>query len=104
LRRNLPRASEQLPLLPELGYKVLTDASTGRLKMRWESTAVEALHAEVRRSSRRTVAVVSGAALVVSAILMAGLPNAWLPPVVLESGAAALAGAGVLLLVKAWRT
>ena len=103
LRRNLPRVSEQLPLLPELGYKVLTDASAGRLKLRWENPAIEVLHAEVRRSSRRTVAAVTGAALIVSATLLAGLSNPWLPLVVREITAASLAGTGALLLIRAWR-
>ena len=103
LKRSLPRASEQLPALPELAYNVLNDAAAGRLRLRLESPELEDVRDEIRRANRRTVNAVSGGALAVSASLLAGLPGAWLPSLVLEVGVLSLAVTSGLLLVRAWR-
>ena len=103
LRRTLPRASEQLPALPELAHKVLSDAAEGRLRVRWENPAIDEIRDEIRRGNRRTVAAVSAGVLIVGGLLFAGLPEAWMPRVVLETGAATLALVGGFLLLKAWR-
>jgi ubiquinone biosynthesis protein len=103
LRRTLPRASEQLPALPELAHKVLSDAAEGRLRVRWESPAIDEIRDEIRRGNRRTVAAVSAGVLIIGGLLFAGLPEAWMPRAVLEVGAATLALAGGFLLLKAWR-
>ena len=103
LRRTLPRASEQLPALPELAHKVLSDAAGGRLRVRWENPAIDEIRDEIRRGNRRTVAAVSAGVLIIGGLLFAGLPEAWMPRVVLEVGAATLALAGGFLLLKAWR-
>ena len=103
LRRTLPRASEQLPALPELAHKVLSDAAGGRLRVRWENPAIDEIRDEIRRGNRRTVAAVSAGVLIIGGLLFAGLPEAWMPRAVLEAGAATLALAGGFLLLKAWR-
>jgi ubiquinone biosynthesis protein len=103
LRRTLPRASEQLPALPELAHKVLSDAAEGRLRVRWDNPAIGEIRDEIRRGNRRTVAAVSAGVLIIGGLLFAGLPEAWMPRAVLEVGAATLALAGGFLLLKAWR-
>ena len=103
LRRTLPRASEQLPALPELAHKVLSDAAEGRLRVRWDNPAIGEIRDEIRRGNRRTVAAVSAGVLIIGGLLFAGLPEAWMPRAVLEVGAATLALAGGFLLLKTWR-
>ena len=103
MRRALPRASEQLPELPELAHKVLSDAAGGRLRVRWENPELEEIRAEIQRGNRRTVAAISAGTLLIGGLLLAGLPAAWLPRALLETGALVLVALGGLLLLRAWR-
>jgi ubiquinone biosynthesis protein len=105
-KRNLPYIAEKLPDVPELAYKVLSQAADGKLKLRWESEQVDALREEVRHANDRTVRAVSGSALLVCAFLALGLETTW----VFTLGAFEapvlswlLGIGGVLLLISAWR-
>ena len=103
LRRNLPMASEQLPALPDLAYRVLTDASEGRLKLRWENPELTRIRDEMQRANRRNLAAVGGAGLLVGALWLVGPPEG-LSPGVMQAAALGLAVVGALLLVRAWRS
>jgi len=103
LRRNLPKASEQIPALPDMAFRVLSDASEGRLSLRLQSRELEEIQREIRDANRRTVAAVNGGVLFLAAALLAGLPFAWLSLAVAQAAAGALAAAGLLLLWNAWR-
>ncbi len=103
LRKTLPRASEQLPAIPELAHKVLSDAAEGRLRMRWESPELAEIRSEIQRGNRRLVAAVSAATLIISALLFAGLAQSWFSERVSETGTILLVAAGGWFLLKAWR-
>jgi ubiquinone biosynthesis protein len=105
LKRNLPYIAEKLPDVPELAYKVLTQAADGKLTVRWESERVEALRDEIRQANERTVRSVLGAALLICAFLAAGLESTWnfrLGPLEAPVLSWALGLGGVALLVSAW--
>jgi ubiquinone biosynthesis protein len=106
LKRNLPYIAEKLPDVPELVYKVLSQAADGSLKLQWESERVEALREEVREANERTVRAVSGSALLICAFLALVLETRWVFAVgMLEAPIVSwvLGVAGALLLLTAWR-
>jgi ubiquinone biosynthesis protein len=73
LRHSLPAWSERLPELPELLHKTLDQASSGKLKLQWESRELERLRRQIRRGNRSTVSAILGAAFLISAALIYGL-------------------------------
>lgn len=103
LRKTLPRASEQLPAIPELAHNVLSDAAEGRLRVRWENPELAEIRAEIHRGNRRMVSVASAGTLLICALLFSGLPDTWLSETAKEIGTFALAATGAFFLIKAWR-
>jgi len=103
LKRNLPKASEQIPALPELAHKVLTDASEGRLKVQWENPELARIREEIRRANRRNLGAFAGLALLAFALWLAG-PPALIPAALTNGVALGAAVAGGLLLASAWRS
>ncbi len=100
-RKELPRWSEQLPELPRLAHRTLERAAAGELEVRLGDHALEGIRREIRAANRRTVRAVTGAGLLVAALLAAPLGGpAWagLPWASWALGAAALAA-----LAAAWR-
>ena len=104
LGKNLPQWLDQVPDMPLLAHKLLRDASDGRLTVQWQSRELERLRQDLRSANERTVAAVSGAALLVSGALT--LTSGWgaalfpgLGGTVLGS---ALGGLGGLVLITLW--
>ncbi|MCP5149349.1 MAG: ubiquinone biosynthesis regulatory protein kinase UbiB [Ectothiorhodospiraceae bacterium] len=75
LRYQAPRWGETLPALPGLAHEVLQQARAGQLRLDLGSTEIERLRRDLRRANQRSVLSVLGAALVVSATLLLGLPQ-----------------------------
>ncbi|MEN8174487.1 MAG: ubiquinone biosynthesis regulatory protein kinase UbiB [Pseudomonadota bacterium] len=103
LKRELPRASEQLPRIPELAYRVLNDAANGQLQVQYKGEELDSILAEMRRSNRRTIRAVTGGALLVSAGLIPDTFRSAISGYVAEVLGVALAVLGVALLVSALR-
>jgi ubiquinone biosynthesis protein len=104
LQANLPMLAEHGPDLPLLIHKTLSDAVNGRLKLKWQSEQLEALHHQARESNRNTVAAVGGGSLLVSATLILLLgPGSLLSVATSTVLASALGAGGTLLLGRAWR-
>ncbi len=99
VREGLPEASEQLPEIPGLVYRVLRDATDGRLQLQWQSRQLDALRDELRAANRRTVRALSGGSLLLAGIGLNAL-GAGLPPWLGGWGAALAGGIGLLLLVR----
>jgi ubiquinone biosynthesis protein len=107
LRENVPLWGERLPELPLLQHQVLSQARDGTLQVRMGEVELAHLTREVRGAGRRVVAAVTGAALTLTAAILASgtspelgaLAQAWrdLHPLVYLA-----AGAGLGLLVAAW--
>ena len=70
---NAPRWGEIFPLLPGLAYDVLRQAHDGRLRVEMSPRELREIRREIRRSGRRTVLAISGAALVIAAAVIYGL-------------------------------
>ncbi len=101
VHKELPRWSETVPALPRLAHDVLARAAGGELEVRLADRALDGIRREIRAANRRTVRAVTGAGLLVAALLAAPLgAPAWggLPWLSWGLGAAALAA-----LAAAWR-
>jgi ubiquinone biosynthesis protein len=103
LRHSLPEWSERLPEIPALLHRTLQQATTGKLRLRWESRELENLRRQMRRASRRNLAAITGGALLISASLIYGL-DGYAP---LSVGGAPLltwilGAMAMVLLVFAW--
>jgi ubiquinone biosynthesis protein len=97
LRQQAPELMEAFRALPSLIKTTVERARGGNLRLEVESAALEALRAEVRRSSRRRDSVLVGAALTLARLVWLGVSGAqeW-PGWVLSAG-------GAVWLVAAFR-
>ncbi len=98
----LPRATEQLPELPAMAWRLLHDAEQGRLRVQWQSEQLKQIREEIRDSNRRTVASVAGAGLLVGSALFAVMPPAGLAVAMVQMASGIGAAAGLLFLLRAW--
>lgn len=94
-KTQFPNWAEQLPEVPGYVLRLLHDASRGDLTVRWQSQEVQALQQQIRHNHRRTVASVSGGALLISAsiLLSQGLVAPW---------SLGMAGVGGFMLIRAY--
>jgi ubiquinone biosynthesis protein len=69
-RKNLGPASEQLPELPLLAYRVLDGLERQNLAIRWRSEDLERLREESRGHRSQMVTAISGGSLVLSGTLI----------------------------------
>jgi ubiquinone biosynthesis protein len=102
--KNLGPASEQLPELPLLAYRVLEALDRRSLTIRWYSDELERLRAETRAYRTQLVAAVAGGALVLggTGLLVLG-PGEILTVAFAKVLASLLYVAGGLLLSAGWR-
>jgi len=103
LKRNAPLMAEKLPELPLLLHEVLDKAQHGKLQIEWKSHELEKLRKDLRRSSRRNYATITGAALVISASVLLGLDGR-APTIIFDAPILSwiFGGLGVLILLAAW--
>jgi len=103
LRHSLPEWSERLPEIPALLHRTLQQAAGGKLRLQWESQELQKLRRQMRRSSQRTLAAISGGAMLISASIIYGL-DGYAPRML--GGAPLLTwllgGGGLILLLSAW--
>jgi len=103
LRHSLPEWSERLPEIPALLHRTLQQAAGGKLRLQWESQELQKLRQQMRRSSQRTLAAISGGAMLISASIIYGL-DGYAPRML--AGAPLLTwllgGGGLILLLSAW--
>jgi ubiquinone biosynthesis protein len=103
-RKNLGPASEQLPELPLLAYRVLDGLERQSLAIRWRSEELGRLREETRSYRIQLVAAIGGGALILSGtgLLVFG-PGAILTVTLAKVVATGLFIAGGLLLTLSWR-
>jgi ubiquinone biosynthesis protein len=95
IEAQLPEWTEHWPEVPMLAYRTLADAASGRLAVSFRSRELERLQEDLQRNHRRTLAGITGGALLVSAAVLQG-SVAMLP-------VAGLCGVlGVLFVIAAW--
>jgi len=105
LKQNAPLMAEKLPELPLLLHDVLEKAHNGKLKIEWKSDELEKLRRDLRRSSRRNYATITGAAMLISAAILLGLDGR-APTIVFDAPLLSwiLGGLGGIILLGAWPT
>ena len=105
LKQNAPLMAEKLPELPLLLHDVLEKAHNGKLQIEWKSEELEKLRRDLRRSSRRNYATITGAAMLISAAVLLGLDGR-APSIVFDAPILSwiLGGLGGIILISAWPT
>jgi len=105
LKQNAPLMAEKLPELPLLLHDVLEKAHNGKLKIEWKSDELEKLRRDLRRSSRRNYATITGAAMLISAAILLGLDGR-APTIAFDAPILSwiLGGLGGIILLGAWPT
>ncbi len=103
LKSNAPKWAETFPEFPRLIHQTLKQAADGKLKLEWQSRELEQLRRDIKRNHSRTIAAISGSALIISASVIYGL-DGFAP--VMVGGAPfltwLLGGFGLYLLMIAW--
>jgi ubiquinone biosynthesis protein len=95
IQTQLPEWAEHWSEMPMLAHRALADAVSGKLAVTFHSRELERLHRDMQRNQRRTLAGITGGALLVGAAVLLGSAAA--------PTAAGLFGAlGAAFLVGAW--
>ncbi len=103
LRRNLPILTEHAADMPLLMHKVLSDAAQGRLELKWKSDELTRLRRELKENHRTTVGTISGAAMLISGVMLLTMgPSILLPATITVSFGVGLGAGGGLILLKSW--
>jgi len=100
VKESLPQLSEELPQVPHLAYRLLKDATEGKLEIRWKSAELVQIKQELQKGQQRTRQSIGGGSLMISGILLGGLGSNLLPANMLPllSGGLSLLGFGLLSL------
>lgn len=98
INESLPQLSEELPQVPHLAYRLLKDATDGKLEVRWKSDELVEIKQELQRGQQRTRQSIGGGSLMISGILLGTLGSGLLSPSMLPllSGSLSLLGAGLI--------
>ena len=98
VRESMPQLSEELPQVPHLAYRLLKDATDGKLEVRWKSDELVEIGRELQRGQQRTRQSIGGGALMISGILLGALGGGMLPAsaLTLLSGSMGLLGMGLI--------
>ncbi len=102
--KNLAPASEQLPELPLLAYRVLDGLERQHLAIKWRSDDLERLREEMRGYQTRVLAMIGGGVLILSGtgLLLFG-PGPLLTAQVAKVLAVGFVVAGGMLFAARWR-
>ncbi|MES9823861.1 MAG: ubiquinone biosynthesis regulatory protein kinase UbiB [Candidatus Thiodiazotropha endolucinida] len=103
LKQNLPEIAEHLPDLPKKLNKIIDDAASGRLVLKWKSDELDMLHKQLRQNHRNTITTIAGGAMLLSGSLLLVFGSGGLLPITLATvlGTGLGAGGG-FLLIKGW--
>ncbi|MCU7944551.1 MAG: ubiquinone biosynthesis regulatory protein kinase UbiB [Candidatus Thiodiazotropha sp. (ex Cardiolucina cf. quadrata)] len=103
LKQNLPEIAEHLPDLPKKLNKIIDDAASGRLELKWKSDELDRLHKQLRQNHRNTITTIAGGAMLLSGSLLLVFGSGGLLPITLATvlGTGLGAGGG-FLLIKGW--
>ncbi len=98
MKENAPKMSEELPEVPHLAYKVLSQAAEGRLALEWKSSELRQLRRTFRVEQQRTRRLLAGGLLFLGGLLLGGVGSPFMGPALLP-WASGLLGAGGLALM-----
>ena len=97
VKESAPQLSEELPEVPHLAYKVLSQATEGKLTFNWKSRELRLLRRDMKQEQQRTRMVVAGGALLLGGILLGGLGSPLLPATLLPWASGTLGLAGLVM-------
>lgn len=96
VRHQIPEWAQAWPEMPMLVHRTLSDAAHGRLAVNFESVELARLRADLERNQRRTLAAITGGALLVSGAVVAASAAS-------VTASAIIGTFGVAFLINAWR-
>ena len=96
-KRNLPFLAEHLPDLPRLAFKALDKVANDRLQIEWKSKQLDEIKQEIKLANRRTIKAITGASLLLSSALIAGLDG--IAPAMIGSGILFIPAVSLVLLI-----
>ncbi len=101
VRKNIPVWSEQLPELPALLHRFLTDNTSRSNKATADQKAIEKLRIELRHAQHLTRLTIAGSALLISAVIILALDN-YAPAMLYGAPLTSwiLGGTGVVILLS----
>jgi ubiquinone biosynthesis protein len=103
IRRELPVWSDRLPELPARLNQALDDLAAMRVHIADHSREMHLLRRELRNSSRRSLAAITGATCILSAFILLGASGTALVPFASAPMLSwALGGLGAVLLMFGW--
>ncbi len=103
LRKNLPSMAEHAADMPVLLHQALRDVTEGRLEVEWKSAELTQLRRELQVGQHKTIAAISGGAMLISGALLLTLgPSILLPAAVTTTAGMFLGLGGTLILLKTW--
>lgn len=73
LKEHLPIMAKQLPELPEMAYKVLSDAANGELEIKWKSKQLDEIKQQMASNHRKSILAICGGSMLISAAIILGL-------------------------------
>ncbi|MCP3867885.1 MAG: ubiquinone biosynthesis regulatory protein kinase UbiB [Gammaproteobacteria bacterium] len=101
LRSNLPKMTEHAADIPILAHKVLRDVAEGRAELKLRSNQLDQLQQQLQENHRGNVAVISGAAMLISGSMLLTLgPSILLPASLVTSTGAFLGLTGSYILLR----
>lgn len=100
VKESLPQLSEELPQVPHLAYRLLKDATDGKLEIRWKSHELVQIKKDLQRGQQAARQSIGGGSMLISGVLLGSLGSNLLPVSVLPllSGGLSLLGIGLLSL------
>jgi ubiquinone biosynthesis protein len=106
LRKNLPEIAEHLPDLPKKLNKIIDEAASGRLQLKWKSDELERLRKQLHNNHRNTITSISGGTMLLSGSLLLVFGNGGLLTATLATalGAGLGLGGGFLLVKSLFNT
>ncbi len=100
LKENAPQLSEELPEVPHLAYKVLSQAAEGKLAVEWKSRDLRLLRRELRREQQRTRRLLAGGLLFIGGVLLGGVGTPLLGAAALPWASGLLGAGGLTLMAR----
>jgi ubiquinone biosynthesis protein len=103
LKKNLPMIAENLPDLPYKLNKIIDDASSGKLRVTWDSDELTQLRGQLRKNHLNTITTISGSAMLLSgSLLLVFGSNDVITTTLASLLGIGLSASGGLLLLKSW--
>ncbi len=103
VKESAPQLSEELPEVPHLAYKVLSQAAEGKLTINWKSKELQQLRREMKESHRQQRHILVGGTFFLGAILLGGMGSPLISDTLLPWASGGLGLAGLVVAARGLR-